>query len=290
MSEEKIYNCRYEDLMFKIESHMRGYFVENKKLKISDEFKREFMRVIAFISNMESGKKVLHGYRLNNERVAWNIMYEFFNNVNEYSDDIDIYNKFLEYIPTSEFISDETKAYATTLLNNSFTEVYPYYKLYEFECDRKYRSTIELNEEEFISIMDEHHRCKWGDDMRFVIQKDRVPANTYSLSEVKPIYLYKNDNSRFILNEDLIKTILNECFDDYVVESIELITSYNKIEWEDLRNRIRIDEKGCPIDQESMSIMRHPVERGIVEPKFDKIKIHVREKRYEKEHNYSLKR
>lgn len=160
----------------------------------------------------------------------------------------------------------------------------------KYETNDKKYAIINLSEKEFVELMEAHHRWKWGNHMPFIVEKKPVSSSYFSGHSVKPKYVYRNDSSEFYVNESLIKTILAECFDEYDIQNIDFNVSYVKYDNYDFTKHIKRDEKGCPADQESMRMMRHPemYRSSAIVPVFYSIVIYAKTKNNDMDNEYKL--
>lgn len=290
---EKYYeDKKYEEVYYLLSEELRAIERSNKFVNLSKEFKKVIFDTIIWSCSRENTRDDLSDFltKQPNYYKTRCVLIQLCTKLFSLDDDLNIFVKFVDVIKKTEFISNEVKPYVISMLKQGFDSIYSEEKYNELIDERNSRQVFELNEEDFIRIMEEHHIYKWGNHMPFIIERNTVRVNGDQLYSVKPRYVYRDSNSEFYLNEDLIRTIISEYFDEYFVERIDIQTSYNKSNWVDYTKNIKRDEKGCPADQESMRMMRHPgmYQGGDVTPVFNGIKVYVRERKHE--NNYQLVR
>lgn len=268
--------CEFLESMF-------NTYEKEKRLKITSDFKKSIFDVIIWACSSINAFDDLYDFLIEQPNIyrARCVIISFCICLSLLDDDLDAYNKLKGVINNSEFISNIVKPSAIVLLDKEFKKIYNNEKLECLIDERNRRKEIVLNEEDFVRIMEEHHRYKWGNHMPFIIERETEKVNGDQLYNLKPRYVYRDSNSEFYLNEDIIKNILSEYFDEYEVEYIEIHTSHYKNSWVDYTINIERDEKGYPVDQESIRMMRHPgmYQHGYVTPVFNGIKVYVKERK-----------
>lgn len=286
-NKDENYSVFYEELNDEFDRK-----IKYSNLKISKEFKDKIIETLFWACKREYvNDDVLNYMRAySNTYRAARVLYSLFSKTEKLDDDIDIYSKFKKVLEETKLISNVIRPYVISMIDSAFESIYTEEKYNDLVNSRNSRQVLTLNENEFVRIMEEHHRWKWGRHMPFIVEKRRVKTSGDQAYNVKPRYVYRDENSEFYLNADLIKTILSEYFDDYEVDYIEFVTSHIKENWVYSHTMVKRDDHGYPADQESMRIMRHPemYEHGDVIPTFNCIKVHVRDRK--KENSYQLVR
>ena len=261
-------------------------------LKISNEFKDKIIEILFWATKREYVYDDVLNYMRSSSNVqrAKHVLYSLFSKLEKLDDDINIYPKLKKELEQTEIVSNVIRPYVLSMVDSAFESIYTEEKCNELIDSRNSKQILTLNEADFVRIMEEHHRWKWGRHMPFIVEKRREHMNGDQAYGVKPRYVYRDENSEFYVNTDLIKTILSEYFDEYEVDYIEFDTSHIKENWVYSHTMVRRDNRGCPADQDSMRIMRHPgmYEHGDVTPTFNCVKVHVRNRK--KDNNYQLVR
>lgn len=284
---------KYDEVYYLLSEELRAIERnDNKFINLSDELKKVIFDTIIWACSRENTRDDLIDFLVKqpNYYKTRCVLIQLCTKLNKLDDDLVIYNKFVSTIMRTEFISNEVKPYVISMFRQGFDSIYSEEKYNELIDERNSRKVFELNEEDFIRIMEEHHVYKWNNYMPFIIERKTQKVNGDQLYSVKPRYVYRDSNSEFYLNEELIKNILCEYFSEYEVEHIEILTSHIKNNWVDYTKNIKRDEKGCPAVQESMRMMRHPgmYQGGDVTPVFKGIKVHVKERK--NDNHYQLVR
>ena len=287
-----IYRKDYEELM-RITYGQLSFEERKKRFELTDEFKTFICDVIikacSEYNDFDNLPPHLNYYYIAN--CVHGVIIDLINKMQCLGDDLDAYDILKDIINKTPYIAQSIKQTALNILTQGFESIYNEEKYNELMNERmNNRIIIFLNEEEFTKIMEAHHRWKWGNHIPFSIEENIQTATSDTLFSVKPRYVYRDDNSEFYVNEDLIKTILCECFDEYDVENIQFNTSYVKHDWVDYTKNIRRDSHGNPADQESMRMMRHPgmYQGGTVSPTFNNIVIYARNKNLKENNEYKL--
>lgn len=266
--------------------------IKFSNLKLSNELKDKIIEVLFWATKREYVYDDVLNYMrpYSNLHRAKHIWYSLCSNTKLLDDDIEIYSKLKKELEQTNLISNVIRPYVLSMFDSAFESIYTEEKYNELVNNRNSRQVFTLSENDFVRIMEEHHRYKWGNHMPFIIEKETQRVVGDLLYSVKPRYVYRDENSEFYVNEDLIKIILSEYFDEYDVEHVELLTSYTKLNWVSSSSMIKRDSHGYPSGQEAMRIMRHPgmYEHGDVVPVFNCVKVHVKDRL--KENNYQLVR
>lgn len=251
MNKDVIERTRYDLSNEKAKKYIKNIFdynIEKYNLKIDYKIINEVIDLILFIGNKEENK-------LGNVITADYLLTDMFQCITYGGDKVELYRVMRLAFENANYITKKSLFAALNNLDSIFNiRGEKFIRDINLEDDE-----FVLNEEELCRIMEEHHRIKWNRYMRFYIEKPSGFLTRFEgVENISPRYLYKYGNEEFILNEELLKTILCEYLSDIEIDDIEFIYYVEKSNYKDLMRNVQRTNNGGYATDEGFRMARHP--------------------------------